>query len=216
MVSPKGGRHRLVERNGLSPGLVVVSENGFFGPGLSATGAAILERSRWAAFTDSIEAHVAFYFRHYLGRWFPHLLPRLFSQESLWVELGWLELLRSSGHGSWLVRRLTDQRVPLQSWNRNLDAPGDVARARAFKSLVEARGGRLVLTFVPSNGRGRSYAEARRIAKQIGVPFVAPQLDNVTLYEGAHLSSDSANRCATALLAELETRGLLAPRPVRE
>jgi len=56
----------------------------------------------------------------------------------------------------------------------------------------------IVLTIVPNQGTKR--AEAQAIAEALGVPFIAPRVDDLTTFDGSHLDVKSAARWSAAFL----------------
>lgn len=84
-------------------------------------------------------------------------------------------------------------------------APADVAQWPHFIALAEAFLARLpvarqciVLTIVPYDATKR--AEAQAIAQALNLPFVAPELDGLTTFDGSHLDSRSAALWSAAFL----------------
>jgi hypothetical protein len=84
-------------------------------------------------------------------------------------------------------------------------APSDVDRwphyidlARNFIDGLKVDRQCVVLTIVPTTDTKR--AEAKAIADALGVPFVAPQLDGLSTFDGSHLSVASAARWSASFL----------------
>jgi hypothetical protein len=75
-------------------------------------------------------------------------------------------------------------------------------RAQDFKREVEARGGRLVLCLVPAPTASRATAEW--LARELGVPLIAPELENLRTHDGSHLTPESAGTFAAVFFSELE------------
>lgn len=109
---------------------------------------------------------------------------------------------RSRDNGLWSTSGAKpDQRVPVA------DGPAtDVAQWPHFATQAQAFLDRLavdrqcvVLTIVPYGSTKR--AEAQALAQALGVPFVAPEVDGLTTFDGSHLDSRSAARWSDAFLA---------------
>jgi hypothetical protein len=78
-----------------------------------------------------------------------------------------------------------------------------IARQAALGRLFVARLGVdprcVIFTLVPTVGT--PLATSRAIAEAIGLDFIAPQLDKMTTFDGAHLNRVSAERWSAAFFA---------------
>jgi hypothetical protein len=75
-----------------------------------------------------------------------------------------------------------------------------VAVARAFKAALDARGARLLVTCVSGPDARRSRAAC--VAADLGVPLIAPRLDDLATCDRSHLTTRDAIRFADAFLRE--------------
>jgi hypothetical protein len=76
------------------------------------------------------------------------------------------------------------------------------SNAEAFISKLAVDRRCVVLTFIPT-GKGKPFV-AQGIARKLGIPFIAPQLDKLFTYDGSHLDDASGERWSKAFLSELE------------
>ena len=197
----------VMQRHAIEPRLAIVDAGRFFQPGVSSLGLSLVsEAGTWPGLRDGFETRAQYAFDANVRPIFPHLLPMLFDVGS---SRGLLDVMRSPDDGAWLVRRYRDTTFPLEFHDVPLSQLPDAQYAKVFQQLIEQNGGRLVLTHVPADGSNR--ARAASLAAQLGVPFVAPQLDGLVTADGIHLAPESARRFATALLSELEESGAFAP-----
>lgn len=84
-------------------------------------------------------------------------------------------------------------------------APGDVERwphyidlAKDFVAGLKVDRQCVVLTIVPTVNTKR--AEAQAIAEALGLQFIAPRIDDLSTFDGSHLSVESAARWSAAFL----------------
>ena len=196
----------VLRRHNLQPSIAVVDAGHFFEPGGTALAQELAVKiENWPAQRDHFETAGEQLFETLFRPIFPHVLPMLFDHGS---GRGRLDLRRSSDDGSWLVRRYRDGTYPLISEKVPLAEPLDLRAARRFQAHLEAYGGLLILTHVPSPAGGRAHVVS--LAKQLGVPLVAPRPDGLTTSDGVHLAPESAARFARALLKGLEQTGVFA------
>jgi hypothetical protein len=201
----------IIERFDLRPRLVIVNADRFFGGPTSAFARSVMAASRFDAWKLWFEAEVTHLARRRIHRWIPHL-PDLRAGERELIAY------RSRRDGTWLVAtRFSGLGAPFPP-EPPQDLPVDARRleaARTFKDDVEARGGRLVLCLVPSPRASRNDAVA--LARDLGVPLVAPHPNGLAAFDGSHLTRESADRFADAFFAELEPivveLGLSRPQP---
>lgn len=76
----------------------------------------------------------------------------------------------------------------------------EIQNALAFKREMESRGTAIILTQVP-------YVKScdrkmRELAQLLAAPIVRPHLENLTTFDGSHLSPESAARFSTAFFAD--------------
>jgi len=108
---------------------------------------------------------------------------------------------RNIGNGQWFTSgNKPDQRVPVAD-GPPLDVekwPHFIDLARQFVGELPVDRQCIVLTIVPSEKTKR--AEAQAIAQALGVPFIAPQVEGLTTFDGSHLDTRSAALWSAAFL----------------
>jgi hypothetical protein len=113
-----------------------------------------------------------------------------------------LVIYRSRTNGSWHLSPWEPGTAPVPP--RDLSFPLDpreITAARRFKAAIEARGGRLVLTAVPTprpTGGG-----PRRFAEILGVPLVVVHPPGLMTEDNDHLDESSAVAWSEAFVREL-------------
>jgi hypothetical protein len=179
----------ILERCNAKPKIAVVQESGFFGNELPTNESVVLASSAFEAFKIRTEFELAYFLRSKLHLIFPHPVGRDLAGGS-WI------LYRSRLDGSWWVAAGTQGDFPVNGGAvRKVRIPRvQLNAAERFKSVIEAGGGRLLLTYVPTRNIGR--ARAHTIAKHLGVPVLDPRLAGLRTADGVHLLIDSAERFA--------------------
>ncbi|HVP77056.1 MAG TPA: hypothetical protein VMV04_04110 [Thermodesulfobacteriota bacterium] len=74
--------------------------------------------------------------------------------------------------------------------------------ARRFKDEMDKRGTQIVLTLVPHDASRRNVAE--KIAAHIQVPFIFVDWDDMSTYDGSHLTEESAQHFTERVLRGIE------------
>jgi hypothetical protein len=74
--------------------------------------------------------------------------------------------------------------------------------AKRFKDELDKRGIQIVLTLIPHNTSRRNVAE--KIASHIQVPFIFVDSDDMSTWDGSHLTEESAKHFTEEFLAKLE------------
>lgn len=198
----------IIRRFDLRPRLVIVNADEFFLGAQSAWADRVMDDTWFDAQKLWFEAEATHWARRHVHAWLPYL-------PDVWRNERELVAYRSRDDGTWLVasgfsgigasfRPGSSERVELTEQKRR--------NARSFKAEIEARGGRLVLCLVPSPRADRGVAEA--LAREIGVPLVAPEPPGLRTFDGSHLMPESASAFAAAFFAELQP--LLAEMRLRE
>lgn len=199
----------IIERFDLRPRLFVANADWFFTDSPSAYGATVLTDGWVEDSRERIEAQGAFFYRQRLQRFLPHFLPTIPIPIRRWGEGRVSAFLRSADTGSWLPWNAEDRRLPIDPASAGPHLPPwQTPIARRVKEQLAARGSALVLTWVPSPFPTSSRASARALAEEIGVPFVAPELEGLVAMDELHLNGEAAHRFGEALLRELESTAL--------
>jgi len=112
-----------------------------------------------------------------------------------------LAIYRTLANGIWFTSGV----LPNRPSGVSDGAPSDVERwphyidvARGFIGGLKVDRQCVVLTIVPTIDTKR--AEAQAIAEALGVPFVAPRIDDLSTFDGSHLNVESAARWSAAFL----------------
>lgn len=196
----------IIRKFDLRPKLFVANADWFFTDQPSSYGATILTDGWVEDSRERVEARGAFFYRERLQSFLPHFLPTIPIPIRRWDEERVSAFLRSADTGSWLPWNALDRGLPVDAAARGPALPPwQTPIARRMKEFLESRGSALVLTHVPSPFPTCSRASARALAEEIGVPFVAPELEGLVAMDDLHLNDVGAHRFAEAFLAELES-----------
>ncbi len=204
---------QLIRRLDLRPRLVVANADGFFTGGLSPWAEQVNRDTAFAARKLRWEAEAAHRVRgvvqHVLPNWFQMLgLP------GLGVRRAFVSY-RSRFDGTWQISPWPEGTQGFKDGDYE-GAPlsrGEILAARTFKSELDARGARLVLTRVPSP-EPMPGAGPARFAELLAVPLVLADVPGPTTYDNSHLSEGSAHDWSAALVGTLEPLvAELAARP---
>jgi hypothetical protein len=207
---------RTMERNHLSPKIVVVNENYFFENGLSPYGEAAIQGGYWRAWHDMAEDRMSWLFRRSIHRWFPRFgfggthpaVPYLACQS---VEDGFLQTENfSSGRTPFPVKDTGEESVPSKE---------ELRIALNFKKEMDRKGVSVVLVNIPydifsclesakqgTQLRGpilswkdpKPFRRAHALARDLGVPLIAPLVNGLWTLDGSHLNRESAVRFSEA------------------
>ncbi len=186
----------IVRRFDLRPRFVVVNADPFFVGDTSPYARTVAAMSAFDARKVLFEG-AAYHLAHtYLDAWLPQW-PNLADGRRTFT------LYRSRRTGAWLGPAAYPSAVPFRESDDAPPVPPQCLEvARRFKEEMDARGTRIVLTFVPSPAGCRSYAE--QFARLLGVPLVAPRLDGLETFDHSHLTPASARRFTAAFAAEFD------------
>ncbi len=192
----------IIRKFDLRPKLVVINADGFFGTGLSQWAEIVNRDTVFAARKMQLEAEAAHEARRVVARLAPNWLQR-FGLPALGVRRGFIAY-RSRLDGTWTMS-------PWPEGTTGFAAPsaegaalnrGEVAAARAFKTEMDARGSRMVLTRVPSP-EPMPGGGAARFAALLDVPLLLPDVAALTTHDNSHLSEGSAHDWTRAFVEEL-------------
>lgn len=186
----------ILERRQLKPRLVLVNVDEFFMSPPSEWATRVMADSRFDAFKWWFEAEAAHASRLLLHAWVPHWPERLGGQ-------GQVVVYRSRLDGTWFVGTPEVNTGPLPvSLDEGAPAEERVNNARAFVDRMRAQGTAVIFCLVPSPTTSRATAAA--LAHQVGVPLLAPEVDEPLTMDGSHLTEESASEFAMLLLDALE------------
>lgn len=197
----------ILRRFNLSPRLVVVNADGFFGRDLSAWATQVIDDNRFDALKFQQENETTHAVRRVVHRLVPNWLDIL---ERPGVDEGEEFIAyRSRRNGTWHVSPWPDEGDPMPAMRQTAQAPSwTIDAARGFKSEIAQRGSQLVLTFVPTPTP--ETREAADVAAELSVPLAAPAIEGLTSYDDSHLTEDSAvlwtERFVQALIPYLPER----------
>jgi hypothetical protein len=187
---------RIIQEHDLRPTLVIINADHFFAAEQSEWAARVIEESEFDAWKLRVEGETAHRVRRVLHRVVPHYVD-------LHRGLREVVLFRSRQDGTWFVANDFGSGVSF-AWppgDREVPAVAALRAAELFKRELDRRGARLLLTIIP--GPNVSLHRAQAIARHLSVPLVVPAADGLRSIDGSHLSRDSVQRVATALLAQL-------------
>lgn len=180
----------IIRRHDLRPRLVVVNVDGFFGRELSPWARRVRRDSGFGARKAQLEGELGHEARRAIHRVIPNWID-LFGRPGFPFGNEFIAY-RSRENGVWNVSPWPAPSMPAPALDFGVAEVGERIGepARAFKSEMDRRGARLVLTFVPTP----DIASANPVAlgAMLGVPVVGMGVDGLTSHDGSHLSEESA------------------------
>lgn len=191
----------IIEKFDLRPQLVVVNADGFFQGGLSDFARTVMKDTPFGAWKFGTEAEIGHEVRRAVHQLVPNYVD-LFGRPGFpWRRE--LVIYRSRTNGTWQLSPWEAGTAPVQARDLSFPVtPAEVTAARRFKAAIEARGGRLVLTAVPTprpSGGGPA-----RFAELLDVPLVAVHPPGLMSEDDDHLDESSAVAWSEAFARELE------------
>lgn len=194
---------RVLERNDLRPRVVIVNEDQFFTGTMSPLARSIVGRTAWDDRKAALEARAAHDWRSTLGALLPRFLPQIPVPYESTPNMLWFTF-RSEDTGGIYVEHWPDYRLPVRA-DRGVATITDVElrAGERFRDWLRQRGGRLVLTYIPSSIPFGTRERAREFAERLRVPFVSPQLDDLRTSDRSHLDPASARRFTDAFVEAL-------------
>ncbi len=195
----------LVEKFDLRPRFAIVDANEFFTGENTPMAQRAMDGSYFDALKRVSERRAGYAVRHSLHKVVPHLSGR----DLPWIA-SWM-IFRSDSDGTWdfaAYKKMVP--APVRSPPRY---PREIPEAHfraaeEFKELLEGRGTRVVLTYVPSarNDRWRAV----EMSERLGLPLISPELPDLMTYDGSHLDKTSVARFTGAMLQEFSRFDSLA------
>lgn len=180
----------IIRKFDLHPRLVVVNVDGFFGRGASEWADRVMRDSAFGARKRQFEGEAAHEVRRVVHRLVPNWID-LFGRPGFRFGHEFIAY-RSRRNGIWVVSPWPQPTMssPARDFEREPVTPREAAAARAFKTELDARGARLVLTYVPTpeDMGGNPVA----LGQLLGVPVAGLNVDGLSSHDGSHLSEASA------------------------
>ena len=190
----------IIKKFDLHPRLVVVNEDAFFGEGLSPWAQQVVRDTPFGARKFQWEGEIAHETRRIVHQFVPNWLD-LYGRPGFAFGREFIAY-RSRLDGTWFVSPWPDGQEPVPT--TPLDVPiGPRIKDAAirFKEEITARGGRLVLTFVPTPTPTGDFALT--VSRLLDVPLVTPAIDGLTSHDSSHLTQASAVIWSDRFLADL-------------
>lgn len=185
----------ILEQRALRPKLVVVNVDDFFVGPPSEWAQRVATDSRFDAWKWWFETEAAHAVRGALHAWLPHW-PDILSGQQEFV------IYRSQLDGTWFVGSWRSDVGPLPvSTDETKPTADRIANARAFVERMRGQGTAVIFCLVPSPTTSRETAE--ELARAVGVPLVAPELEAPLTIDGSHLTEESASEYADLLMKAL-------------
>jgi hypothetical protein len=191
----------LIEKYDLRPRWVIVNADNFFSGTVSASARHAMRYGLLPALAVRFEGMASHAVRRVIHRVLPHFACAEAPAEQDWVTY------RSISDGTWYVAAAKGKPTmlpPVDSSLEAIPAPASAAALRAaerMNRLVTSRGGKMVLTFVPSPLA--DLPQVRDIAARLGVPLVVPRMDSAMTLDGSHMTPESAEQFESAFLEEI-------------
>jgi hypothetical protein len=197
----------IVRKFDLHPKLVIVNADAYFVHARSAFAEKVVKQTAFEACKALFEGTAAHVARRELNRLLPHWLQQVEGR-------GGVVLYRSRSKGTWFGPETYPLSIPIPESPPAPATPDRVLLAmtdfaRPFVREMEARGARVILTFIPSPYGDRKQAEV--LASSLNLPLIAPTLTGLDTIDTSHLSPRSAERFTDAFVAELERMLLSEP-----
>lgn len=166
---------------------------GFLKPGLSKVASEVVGISRFDAFKHVYEKNLSFRLRRSIHGIYPLKSVSCFSK---WI------IFRSVEHGSWRMIATRPDPTPFRPAGAEEPLAAEVEAARAIAGLWRERGSRVIFTTVPTERWHPRWG--RRIAAQVGVPYIEVDHAGLELVDESHLTVESARRFTRTFLEAFE------------
>jgi hypothetical protein len=190
----------IVRQFDLHPKLVIINTDWYFLGARTAFAEKVVRQTSFEACKALFEGTAAHIARRDLHHLFPHWLHQFEGRKGL-------VLYRSRSNGMWFGPETYPLSIPFSEARVTPATPPQVLLAMTdfahrFVQEMEARGARVILTYIPSPDGDRKQAE--ELASRLDLPLIAPTLTGLDTVDNSHLSPRSAERFTTAFVAELE------------
>lgn len=191
----------LIRRHDLRPGLVVVNVDGFFGRPLSPGALRTKRDSAFGARKRVAEGELSHEARRYVHQVIPNWID-LYGRPGFPFGNEFIAY-RSRRDGIWAISPWPVPSLPAASIDYVNEPVGPRIgdAARRFKAELDARGSRMVVTYVPTPDDSGGNPVA--IGALLGVPVVGMGVDGLTSHDGSHLSEASAVFWSRRLIDDL-------------
>lgn len=191
----------LIRKHDLRPRLVVVNVDGFFARPLSPGAVRTRSDSAFGARKRIAEGELAHEARRYVHQVIPNWID-LYGRPGFPFGNEFIAY-RSRRDGIWAISPWPAPSMAAASVDYAVEAVGPRIgdAARRFKAELDARGSRMVVTYVPTPDDSGGNPVA--IGAMLGVPVVGMGVDDLTSHDGSHLSEDSAVFWSRRLVEDL-------------
>jgi hypothetical protein len=191
----------IIRKHDLRPKLVVVNVDGFFGRELSPWAERVRKDSAFGARKLVLEGELGHESRRIIHRLIPNWID-LYGRPGFPFGNEFIAY-RSRTNGVWQISPWPApvMSAPALDFGAGPVGPRIGDPARAFKAELDARGAKLVLTFVPTPDDSGGNPVA--LGAMLDVPVVGMDVDGLTSHDGSHLSEDSAVFWSRRLVQDL-------------
>ena len=192
----------IIQKFDLRPRVVVVNTDGFFLDDLSDFARTVMKDTRFGAWKLGLEAETGHEVRRAVHQLVPNFVD-LFGRAGFpWRRE--LVIYRSRTNGAWQISPWEPGTAPVAGRDVSFPPLGrhEIVAARRFKTAMEARGTRMILTYVPTP-RHQGGGPAR-FAELLDVPLLLAHPHGLMTEDGDHLDEASAIAWSEAFIQELE------------
>jgi len=200
----------LIRKYDLRPKIVVVNVDGFFGRALSEWAERVRKDTPFGARKLLWEGELGHETRRVVHRVIPNFID-LYGRPGFPFGNEFIAY-RSRDNGVWAISPWPKPSMPANSPDFVAEPVGPRIGdpARAFKTEMDQRGSRMLLTYVPTPDDAGGNPVA--LGEILGVPVVGMGVDGLTSHDGSHLSEESAVFWSRRLIQDL-TPYLPSPVP---
>jgi hypothetical protein len=193
----------IIRKFDLHPKLVIVNADAFFGMPPSPAASRAMTFGYLEAWKSRFEAATSLAILSRVHRIFPDLALSQWETHPQWI---WY---RAKSDGAMLPvawrgtpKAISDSSPTDLVWQdarRRPPSSEELKDAQGFKDLLDSRGSKLVLTWIPPT----SGATARHLASALRVPLVIPRANGLSTIDGKHLDRESSTRFGASFLTAL-------------